>query len=93
MGYSPCCLPRDAPLNFPEAGTPGPPSAELLARLSGQYQLPLSSKYRGVTLKSRTGQWQAQIRHGGKNVHLGTLSSEEEAALAYDTAAHHLLGT
>jgi len=44
-----------------------------------------STGYRGVTkLKNR---YQARIRKNGKNVHLGSFTTAEEASLAYETAA------
>lgn len=42
-----------------------------------------SSKYKGVTLRKDNGKWRASC--AGRN--LGTFSTEEEAALAYNAAA------
>lgn len=39
-----------------------------------------SSKYRGVTWDKRRRKWQAQVMADGKRQHLGSYSSEEEAA-------------
>ena len=51
-----------------------------------------SSRYLGVSWHKASGKWVAQLRaKDGKRFHLGTFSSEEDAAMAYDTAArsHH----
>jgi hypothetical protein len=39
-----------------------------------------TSRYRGVSWHALTGQWRARVGIGGKEHHLGTFSSEEEAA-------------
>jgi hypothetical protein len=43
-----------------------------------------SSKYRGVSLHKRTGRWEAKCTIDGKQTFLGSHSSEEEAARAWD---------
>lgn len=50
-----------------------------------------SSQYRGVSLCSKDGRWQARIRVGSKVKYLGRFKSEIEAAKCYDAAAfeHH----
>jgi bifunctional DNA-binding transcriptional regulator/antitoxin component of YhaV-PrlF toxin-antitoxin module len=49
------------------------------------------SKYRGVTFKRATGKWVAQIRADGKQRHLGTFITEEEAAAVAREARLRLL--
>lgn len=48
-----------------------------------------TSGYRGVT-RNRT--WGAQIKIGGKNIHLGRFKTKEAAASAYDAAALRYFG-
>lgn len=46
-----------------------------------------TSGLKGVSLNQRRGKWYAMIRMNGKNRHLGSFSTKEEAHKAYQTAA------
>lgn len=50
------------------------------------------SQYRGVCVAKGTGLWTAAINLNGKQNHLGSFQSEEDAARAYDAAAHAKYG-
>lgn len=49
------------------------------------------SQYKGVSLR-KTGKWKAQVTFNYKTYHLGTYSSEIDAAKAYDEAAFGFWG-
>lgn len=50
-----------------------------------------TSAFLGVCRK-RNGKWHAQIRIGGRQVHLGYFLDERDAAVAYDKAANKAFG-
>jgi hypothetical protein len=50
------------------------------------------SGYKGVSQPAGRMQWQAHIRHDGKNWYLGSFSTPEEAAHAYDARARERFG-
>jgi len=51
-----------------------------------------TSGFRGVKLERRTGKWVAQLNTKAKHLHLGTFTTKEEAARAYDKAALEYFG-
>lgn len=52
-----------------------------------------TSRYKGVSLNAGKGKpWHAQLRIGGRTLHLGLFESEADAALAYDATARRLFG-
>ena len=53
---------------------------------------PHSSMFKGVSFHKQTGQWKAQIKKDGKNIHIGYFRTEEAAARAYDAKAKELFG-
>jgi hypothetical protein len=65
-------------------------SQNVCNRAKKRYAAGVSSRYKGVDL--HCGRWRAQIAKHGVRLHLGVFDSEEDAALAYDTAARKLHG-
>ncbi len=63
-----------------------------------RHKTPGSSRFKGVSLEKRTGKWLVRIYapHSGpgrgKQLNLGTFTSEIEAAKVYDTKARELFG-
>lgn len=51
-----------------------------------------SSRYRGVSLCKGVGNWRAQVWNGHTVRHIGTFSTEFEAAVHYDREAFALFG-
>lgn len=49
-------------------------------------------RYIGVYQSPKGDKWYASIRNNGKSIHIGTFSSPEEAAKAYDAKAYELRG-
>lgn len=56
-----------------------------------QNSIRLSGRYKGIN-PTRGGRWNSVIKHHYKNTYLGTYSTQEEAALAYDLAAIEIYG-
>ena len=55
-------------------------------RLNSRISKHNTSGYVGVSLEKRTGRWTSSVRLFGQNIHLGTFSTKEEAALVHDLA-------
>jgi len=55
-------------------------------------RLGATSRFRGVSWRTREGKWCAQIKLKEKQLHLGYFCSSEEAARAYDLAASKYFG-
>lgn len=51
-----------------------------------------TSGFKGVTWNKKANKWQAQIRHCGKNVHIGVFEDKESASDAYKEMAKKLFG-
>src|SRR5580698_2549788 len=59
----------------------------------GKYKKDATSKYKGVyKVKRRKGKWTAHIKSQGKYYHLGTYTTENDAARAYNVKASELFG-
>lgn len=44
-------------------------------------------RFKGVRKMKGTNRWMARIKHGSKEVHIGTYATEEDAAMAYNEKA------
>jgi hypothetical protein len=53
----------------------------------------IKTTYRGVYPTRYPGQWKAQTKSNGKNVHLGVFTNPEDAAKAYDEFARQSWGS
>lgn len=51
-----------------------------------------ASQYLGVYLRKKSGKWISYVRKNGKSTYLGDFVTEEEAALAYNSAAKEVYG-
>ena len=80
-----CAVPRcSACTSWPD------PADELLAHYRQETVLRQASLYQGVCQKGE--RWQAQLKHGGRNIYAGHHDTEEEAARAYDEKVLELKG-
>ncbi|GMH42477.1 hypothetical protein BSKO_10396 [Bryopsis sp. KO-2023] len=87
VGVVPGQVPSEAQIQMPA------PSIPIRNRMvSRRGPLSKSSPYRGVSCYKRTGRWESHIWHAGRQLHLGTHSTPEEAARVYDIAAIKLRG-
>lgn len=48
--------------------------------------------YKGISMDKRTGEWKARIAPNGTQIYLGRYPTQEEAAIAYDSAAREYYG-
>lgn len=55
-------------------------------------QVRRAGQFKGVSFRSNKNKYRAYIKHGGRAKQLGSFSTAEEAARAYDTAARLLFG-
>ena len=51
-----------------------------------------TSGYKGVYFDKKANKWKSQIKHHGRNIHIGYYFTPEEAAQAYDVKARELHG-
>lgn len=84
----------DLKLNFPRvAAKAGPAATEtLVAEARAKQKSRESSRYHGVSWDSRRGRWVTVVCVARKKIQIAQFDSQEDAALAYDRVALHLLG-
>lgn len=68
------------------------PNVEKYALLAKPKTKPKTSKYRGVCWDKKSGKWQAATKNKKKFVYLGSFTSEQKAAEAYDNGVRMLRG-
>ena len=85
-------------LNFPTEGEVeraqerGMLTVEDMAATAAASEQQGPSKFVGVSWYKNSRKWTAQIKHDGKQQHLGSFDDEQEAARAVDTVARRLRG-
>lgn len=57
-----------------------------------KYKKNASSKYKGVHLLKKNNKWSVNIQVNGRNIHIGSFHSEDNAGIAYDRAAIKYFG-
>lgn len=58
----------------------------------GHVSGPMTGKYKGVFWATRERKWIAQIKHRQRKIYIGSFTTPEEAAIAYDRVAFRLFG-
>jgi hypothetical protein len=57
-----------------------------------KWEIPCSSKYKGVNFDKATGRWLTRVHSMGKTHVIGRFDTEEEGAIEYNKAAKRLFG-
>lgn len=84
-------LKKSPGLNFPDEQTVPKAPAELRLESRSLAKGSKTSSFFGVS-HAVGNKWQTCIRQNGKTIHLGRYSGEEQAAIAYDSAAKFVFG-